>query len=72
MNKKVTINNEERRLWIENDEGLYNWKRSSKLSMREFIRQNRVAIDEVIFSVTTGKQPAHYLAYGGRNESRYR
>lgn len=59
-------NDEERRDWIDNDEGLYNWKRSSGLSMREFIRQNRVEIDAAIDNVTCGHKPAHYLAYGPR------
>jgi hypothetical protein len=28
LNRQVTLNDEERRLWILNDEGLYNWARS--------------------------------------------
>ena len=59
------INDEERRLWIDNDEGLYNWQPSSGLSMRKFIRENREEIDRVIRNVVDGKKPAHYLAYGG-------
>jgi hypothetical protein len=55
----------DRSQWIDNDEGLYNWWRSSRLSKREFIRQNRTEIDAVVSNVTTGKKPAHYLAYGG-------
>ena len=58
-------NDEERRQWIENDEGLYNWQRSSRLSMTRFIRENRKEIDEVINNVLDNKKPAHYLAYGG-------
>ncbi len=42
------LNNRERQLWIDNDEGLYNWKRRSGLSMRLFIRQNRTEIDAAI------------------------
>ena len=57
------MNNSEREQWIANDEGLYNWKRQSRLSMREFIKQNRAEIDAAINNVTTAKQPAHYLAY---------
>jgi hypothetical protein len=63
--KQNRINDEERRQWIENDEGLYLWKRSSKLSMREFIRENREAIDAVINAITSGNKPAHFLVYGG-------
>ena len=72
MNKKVTINNEERRQWIANDEGLYLMQRRSDLPMAKFIKENRQQIDEVILSVISGKQPAHYLVYGGNSESRYR
>ena len=57
------INDEERRLWILNDEGLYTWHRSSRLSLREFIRQNREELDRCIRNVTEGRKPAHYLAY---------
>lgn len=59
------MNNEERRQWINNDEGLYNWWRSSRVSMMQFIRENRSEIDRCISNVTEGKKPAHYLAYGG-------
>ena len=58
------MNDEERRQWIENDEGLYLWKRSSRLPMRQFIRENRAEIDELIHNVVSGRKPAHYLAYG--------
>jgi hypothetical protein len=58
-------NDEERRQWVENDEGLYNWYRGSRLSMTRFIRQNRAEIDEVINNVLENRKPAHYLAYGG-------
>ena len=61
---KQTLNDEDREQWIMNDEGLYNWFRSSRLSMRNFIRQNRKELDECIKPVLTGKKPAHYLEYG--------
>lgn len=63
--KKATLNDEERRQWIENDEGLYLWQRRSGLPMREFIRQNRDEIDSYIKPVLEGTKPAHYGAYGG-------
>ena len=56
-------NDEERRLWVLNDEGLYKWQRSSGLDVRAFIRANRKELDEVIDNVVNGKKPAHYLAY---------
>ena len=59
------MNDTEREQWIDNDEGLYNWRRSERLSMREFIRKNREEIDRVIRNMTERKKPAHYLAYGG-------
>lgn len=66
MSNRNTINDTDRRQWINNDEGLYNWYCSSRLSMRKFIRENRAEIDEVISRVRDGEQPAHYLVYGGR------
>jgi hypothetical protein len=57
------MNNEDRRQWIENDEGLYNRFKSSGLSMTEFIRQNRKFVDEVVVNVSSGKRRQHYLAY---------
>lgn len=42
------MNNNERENWINNDEGLYLWKRSTRLSMREFIKQNRDELDALI------------------------
>jgi hypothetical protein len=59
-------NDEERRQWVDNDEGLYNMQRSSLLSKREWIRQHRDLIDRVIDNVTGGQKPAHYLAYPQR------
>lgn len=60
------MNNDERSQWIDNDEGLYNWWRSSRQSKRDFIRDNRAEIDAAIENVTSNRKPAHYLAYGPR------
>ena len=68
------MNNKERRLWILNDEGLYNWfegwkrgrPRHTVPSMAAFIKANREELDQCIRNVTEGRQPAHYLAFGGR------
>lgn len=65
------MNNTEREQWIDNDEGLYNWWRSSKLSKRKFIKENRAEIDAAINNVTSGKKPAHYLAYPERPRLNY-
>lgn len=54
---------EEKKLWILNDEGLYNaWQRSG-LSMDAFIKKMGSEVEEVIENVTSGAKPAHYLAY---------
>lgn len=58
------MNNTEREQWVDNDEGLYNWWKRSKLSKRKFIQENRAEIDEAINNVLGNKKPAHYLAYG--------
>ena len=72
-----SINDSERALWVDNDEGLYNWWKSSRnskhkrMSKTEFIKENRAAIDEVINNVLGGKKPAHYLAYGSTSRPTY-
>ena len=62
------MNDEERRQWVANDEGLYNEQRRSRKSMTRFIRENRALIDEIVENVKGGTKPAHYLAY---DRSRY-
>lgn len=62
---KRSINDEDRRQWVLNDEGLYLMQRQSKLSMKYFIRTYRKEIDEVINNVLDNKRRAHYLVYGG-------
>ena len=42
------MNNRERELWTLNDEGLYRWFRSSRQSMRQFLKDNREELDEAI------------------------
>ena len=48
-------NDDERRNWVLNDEGLYNWmrseypgKRDGEYDVRKWIAKNRAGIDEVI------------------------
>lgn len=58
-----TINDEDRRQWVLNDEGLYlEWK-SSRLPINRYIRENRPFLDEVIRNVRDGRKQQHYLAY---------
>lgn len=65
------MNDAERRQWVDNDEGLYNMAKEyrGRGGTRQFIRENRDMIDEVIENVSSGKKPAHYLEYG---EQEYR
>jgi hypothetical protein len=42
------MNNREREMWIDNDEGLYSWWLSSRQSKRVFIQENRAEIDAAI------------------------
>jgi len=53
--------------WIDNDEGLYDWWRRSKLSKTAFIREHRVELEQAINNVLGGQQQAHYLKYGRRD-----
>jgi hypothetical protein len=59
------MNDTERAQWIDNDEGLYDWWRSSRQSKRAFIRENRAEIDAAISPVVEGDKPAHWRKYGG-------
>lgn len=59
-------NDHERREWVQNDEGLYNWWKRSGLGLYRFVRENRAEIDAVIDPVLDGSKPAHHLAYPQR------
>lgn len=59
----VTLNDNDREEWIKNDEGLHDWYRQSRLSMRAFIRQNRSDIDAAIIPALEGTKSAHHLKY---------
>jgi len=59
------MNDEGRREWVLNDEGLYRWWRSERKPIRKFIRENRQALTEAINNMLNGTKPAHYLRYGG-------
>ena len=42
------MNDNERELWVRNDEGLYAMWQASKLAMRKFLRTHRTEIDNYI------------------------
>lgn len=42
------MNDEERRLWVLNDEGLYNWWQSEKCGLTVFIRRYRQELTQLI------------------------
>lgn len=65
------MNDGERRQWIDNDEGLYDWWRSSRQSMTKFIRENRAEIDAAINPVLDGTKSAHHLKYGDTRRPTY-
>jgi hypothetical protein len=49
--QEKTMNDDEREDWVNNVESLYFWWKGSGLSMRNFIRQNREAIDKEIQAI---------------------
>ena len=49
------MNNNERENWINNDESLYNLWKSSRLSMRNFIKANKEEIDHAINALLNRK-----------------
>jgi hypothetical protein len=57
------MNDEDRRQWVLNDEGLYNMARREKGGVSAFIRKNRAMIDEVTGNISSGRKQQHYLAY---------
>ena len=42
------MNDEERRLWVLNDEGLYNWYISTRQGLYKFVKENRNELDKII------------------------
>lgn len=59
------MNDEDRRLWVINDEGLYTLQMESGKKIMPWVRDNRTLVDEVAENVRTGKRRQHYLVYGG-------
>jgi hypothetical protein len=52
------LNDDDRRQWIDNNEGLYLWHRRTGLSVRAFIRANREEIDAIIRDELGPKKPS--------------
>lgn len=48
------MNQSELELWIDNDEGLYLWWKRSKQSKRNFIKENRQELKELLGGRMTG------------------
>lgn len=42
------MDDEERRQWVMNDEGLYNWWRSSRMGLYKFVEENRDELTKII------------------------
>ena len=63
------LNDEERRQWVENDEGLHGIchaeMRMERISKKEWVKRNRKLIDQVAGEVRGGEKRAHYLVYEG-------
>ena len=55
------MNDHEREMWVRNDEGLhYMWK-CSRLSMREFLRENRAELTRLINAATNAESGHSYV-----------
>jgi hypothetical protein len=54
---EAAINNEERRLWVLNDQGLYNMWRDAKGPLAVFIREHKEEIDKHIhFTINRARE----------------
>lgn len=49
------MNERERQLWIDNDEPLHLWWKSTRMSIRKFMRENRKEIDAYIAKLLARK-----------------
>lgn len=54
------MNDSEREDWINNDEGLYLWWKSTRQSMRNFIRENRKEITRIIQAALGNNRAKHF------------
>lgn len=46
--KAITINDEDRRQWVENQEDLYLWWKGSSMGLYRFVRENRATLTKII------------------------
>lgn len=46
--RTFTINEADREQWVDNDEGLYRWWKSTRQSKRQFVRENREQLNTII------------------------
>jgi hypothetical protein len=46
--KPVTVNAEDRRQWVQNDAGLYQWWQDSGIGLYRFERENRAELTRII------------------------
>lgn len=53
--RNQTLNDDDRNQWIDNDEGLYSWWRSSRQSKSKFIRENREELTQLILTALNRK-----------------
>lgn len=56
MPKPFTLNDADRREWVMNDEGLYQWWRSSRIGLSAFVRENRDELTRIILRAL-GRDP---------------
>lgn len=65
----MKLTNDELRLWVLNDEGLWldyeRWSRRNTGGIRGYIRENRDFLIAAVKPVIDGERPAHRLIYGG-------
>jgi len=59
---KQTMNDAERRLWVENDEGLYSWWKSSRIGLYLFVKENRAELTRMILG-RMNREPAEKRYY---------
>ena len=61
------LNDNERNMWIDNDESLYLWWKRSRLSKRNFIKENRLELDAIILeAINKPPQTPTYCNWGFR------
>jgi hypothetical protein len=71
-NPSGSLNDREREMWVQNDEGLYNWWKQSRLSMRAFLRENRAELDAAILRVLNAPpREKTWRDYAGQNPGSY-